>query len=133
VSSLASLALQSAVHVRLSSDDTLIAAVGGVFDAVPKQAQLPYLVLGPVTAVPWSAKSFSGQRHRLVVRMFSEAPGDAEIKALADRVHGLLDRAALSLEGHHLVDLGFDGLQTLRDPEGIRQAELRFSALTHPL
>lgn len=130
---LSSFALQAAIHARLSGDADLMEAVNGVFDHVPKSAALPYLLLGAVTAVPWSSKTFSGQRHRLTVSVFSEAKGDREIKMLADLVHGLLDRAAFPLEGHRLVALDFETLQTLRDPDGVRQAQLRFAALTHPL
>jgi len=133
VTGLASLALQTAIHMRLTGDAALMDVVSGVFDHVPESAELPYLLLGGVTASPWSSKTFSGQRHRLTVSAFSAAEGDREVKMLADLVHSLLDRAALSLDGHRLVVLGFEALQTLRDPDGARQAQLRFTALTHPL
>jgi len=106
--------------------------LSGVFDAVPFDTPLPYAVLDTAAANAWSTKSFTGQRHRLIVSIFSQAPGDTEIKTLADRVHGLLDRPALTLKGHNLVELSFDSLQTLREPGSVRQAQLRFVALTHP-
>lgn len=133
MSGLASLALQTAAHARLTGDAALMDMVNGVFDHVPKSAELPYLLLGAVTAQPWSSKTFSGQRHRLTLSVFSEAKGDREIKTLADLAHGLLDRASLPLDGHRLVALDFEALQTLRQPDGVRQAQLRFTALTHPL
>ena len=133
MSTLASLALQQAIFLRLSGDADLMAAVSGVFDHVPETAVLPYVRLGAVSASDWSSKSFSGQRHRISVQIFSEAPGEAEAKALAGTVHALLDRASLTLAGHQLVRLGFEGLQMLREPGDITQALLRFEALTHPL
>ncbi len=133
MSTLASLALQQAIFARLSGDADLMASVSGVFDHVPETAALPYVRLGAVSAIDWSSKSFSGQRHRISVQIFSEAPGETEAKTLADTVHALLDRASLTLAGHQLVRLGFESLQMLREPDGIRQAMLRFEALTHPL
>lgn len=133
MSSLASLALQRAVFGRLADDAALAAKISGVFDHVPKDARPPYVRLGPASAVDWSSKSFSGQRHRLTLQIFSAANADRELKEIADDVHGLLDRAPLVLEGHRLVKLGFDSLLVLRDPDGIRQAQMQFSALTHPI
>ncbi|MFQ5347368.1 MAG: DUF3168 domain-containing protein [Rhodothalassiaceae bacterium] len=133
MSTLASLALQQAIFARLSGDAGLMAAVSGIFDHVPANATLPYLRLAAAAASDWSTKSFSGQRHRIAVQIFSEARGDSEAKTLADLVHALLDGASLTLAGHQLVRLGFESLQMLREPDGIRQALLRFEALTHPL
>lgn len=133
MSSLASLALQRAVFERLAGDAALAAKISGVFDHVPKPARPPYVRLGPSSATDWSSKSFSGQRHRLPLQIFSALESMRELQDIADDVHGLLDRAALRPAGHHLVLLAFDSLVTLRDPDGIRQARMQFTALTHPL
>lgn len=133
MSGLASLALGRALFERLAGDPDLTARISGVFDHVPKAVLPPYVRLGPASASDWSSKSFSGQRHRLTLQIFSTANSDRELKEIADDLHRLLDRAALPVEGHRLVALAFESLLVLRDPDGVRQAQMQFTALTHPL
>lgn len=133
MSALAAAALQTALYERLTGDAELMASLTGVFDHVPAKTALPYAVIGPATAVDWSTKSFSGQRHSLTVSVYSDRPGALEAKTLADRVHALLVASPPLPAGHKLVAYDFDFFQSLRTPDGIRQAVLRYAALTHPL
>lgn len=133
MSGLASLALKRAVFAHLSADSMLMARISGIHDAPPNALSFPYLVMSGISAEDWSSKTFIGQRHRLILRLFSDSPGETELLDLADMLVARLQDAPLTLEGHGLLSLRFDSLITLRDQDDIRQAQLRFLALTQAL
>ena len=131
MASAADLALQQAVFGVLDGDGVLTGLTTGVFDHVPGDAALPYVVIGEATAVDWSSKSFDGQRHSLTLHVWSAALGGAEAKTILDRLYTLLHRAELTLAGHALVLLRFEFSQTLRDVDDrTYHGVIRFGALT---
>ncbi|GER08228.1 hypothetical protein GCM10007972_17530 [Iodidimonas muriae] len=127
------LSLQRAVIDHLTSDSALMAQISGVFDEPHHRTALPFVLVGPLQASDWSAQGLNGKRWRLTIRVFSDKPGDHHLLALADRVHDRLMSVPLAIEGGHVAAFSFESLQTLRDPDGVRQGQLRFSALIQTL
>lgn len=120
-------ALQQAVYAKLVADGI---AGGRVFDAVPKNAVFPYAVLGDGEEADSGAPAVT---HALTLHLWSRAGGSREIKQLAAAVRASLDGAALTLNGHALIDLCFIAADYHRQSDGETwRGSLRFRAVTEP-
>jgi hypothetical protein len=128
-------ALQQAVHGALEADAELAALLGGAknYDAVPRNAQAPYVHLGEVEARDWSTATEAGAEVLFSLVVFSEAAGRREALAIAARLRGLLHDAALTLDGHRLVQLRHTATETEREPKDGRRARLGFRAVVEPI
>ena len=131
--SAASWALQQAVFAALSADAGVIALLGSpprLFDETPRDAALPYAVLGEASESDWSTKTDSGSSLSFTVTVWSRAAGFGEAKRIAAAVRAALDGASPTLSGATLIDLRFEGASYGRESDGItRRAALRFRAL----
>ena len=129
-------ALRKAARARLAGDAALTALTGGVkvYDEAPAAATAPYIAFGEASARDWSGVSARGVEQVLTIEVWSEQPGAREALDIADRVLTLLDDAALSLEGHALVNLRFVSRDLARAAEGrFFRAGLRLRATTETL
>jgi hypothetical protein len=98
------------------------------------------LALRGCETVPWSSATFQGERHRLEFSLCSAAPGfSAEAAeaacALVDLLdHVRVDPALLALPGHALIDVTFEGIETLTSdsPDCVRACGcvVKFCVLT---
>ena len=124
-------ALQQAVYAALVADHTLSTLCNGrVFDAVPRGAAFPYVVIGE--AEEQDAGSPASE-HTLSLHLWSRGNGSREIKQLAGAVRTCLDGANLTLNGHVLVSLAFLSADYTRQSDGeTYRGVLRFRALTEP-
>ena len=124
----ADLELQKAIFARLSSDAALAALVATrIHDNPPGDAAHPYLVLGESEMRDWPA----GMEHRLTLHCFTRGGGRAEAKSILEAVRASLHDAALALETHTLVNLGFLDALTRREPDGLTwRGTIRFRAVT---
>ena len=124
-------ALQQAVFAALAADHTLTNLCNGrVFDAVPRGAAFPYVVIGE--AEEQDAGSATSE-HTLSLHLWSRGNGTREIKHLAGAVRFCLDGAPLVLDGHVLVGLAFLSADYTRQSDGeTYRGSLRFRALTEP-
>ena len=128
-------ALQQAVHGLLSADVELTALLGGarIHDEVPRGAAAPYVHLAEASLRDWSTATEEGAEALFAVIVFSEAAGRRESLAIAARLRALLDDAALTLDGHRLVNLRHTATETERDRKDGRRARLKFRAVVEPL
>ena len=124
-------ALQQAVFAALVADHTLTTLCNGrIFDAVPRGATFPYIVIGE--AEEQDAGSPASE-HTLSLHLWSRGNGTREIKQLASAVRSCLDGAPLTLDGHVLVGLAFLSADYARQSDGeTYRGSLRFRALTEP-
>lgn len=122
-------ALQSAVYTALSSDLTLMEAVGGsVYDSAP-EGRVPdlFVALGTEQARNRSDATVSGALHDLAVTVISDAPGFLSAKQAAARISDILNEADLALDRGRLVRIRFvRALARLRS--GRREIEIWFRA-----
>jgi len=132
----ASWALQQAVFAALSVSDAIQEIAGDpprVFDAVPRGAAFPYIVVGEGSESNWDTATEAGSEHALSIRIWSRAGGHKEIKLAAQAVRDCLDGESLALDGHTLVDLRFLSADFARETDGETfRAVLRFRAVTEP-
>jgi hypothetical protein len=130
----ASWALQQAVFATLVMNGDVHDSVGDrVYDAVPRGAAFPYLVVGEGAESDASAAGGTGREHTLEIHAWSRAGGCREIKLAAAAVCDALDGILLELDGHTLVDLAFVSADYARESDGeTYRATLRFRAVTEP-
>ena len=127
------LALRAAIHDGLVADPVLTRLLGGayVYDETPAGAVPPYVTFGEATANDWSSGDAHGHEHDLFLNVWSRQGGDAEALGLAGQIAGLLDGAALILEGHRLIRLRIAAQDVGRPTkDGLRRASVRVAALT---
>ena len=132
----ASWALQQAVFAALSVSDGIKEIVGDpprVFDAVPRGAAFPYVVVGEGSERNWDTATDAGGEHSLPIHIWSRTGGHKEIKLTAQAVRDCLDGESLALDGHTLVDLRFLSADFARETDGETfRALVRFRAVTEP-
>lgn len=125
-----SLALQKAIIAALRGATD---AAGNVFDTVPEGDAFPRVTVGDGQSIADLADCYDGTETNLQIDVWSRAVGWPEAKRIASAVRETLHDADLTLDGHHLELLQFEGAQFLRDPDGItRHVAMTFRALTQP-
>jgi len=134
--SAASWALQQAIFATLSNDGDVKDAVGDpprIFDAVPRGAAFPYIVIGDDKESDWSTATEPGSQHALTVHIWSRAAGRRETRLAAEAVIAALNGAALTIDGQNLIDLRWLESESARESDGETvHAQLRFRAVLEP-
>jgi hypothetical protein len=126
------LALQAAAYQALAADPDLAALVGDrIFDAPPRAPAFPYVSLAAASATDWSTGTEAGAEHRLTLDAWSRERGKAEAWAILERLQARLDGAALTLDGHALVNLRLLFAEVRADADRITwHGVARFRAVT---
>lgn len=127
--------LQRAVFSALSADGALTALLGGakVFDIPPDRPGFPYVCFGKLVTNDWSTSTERGAEHFLALHCWSRGKGRKEAIAIAQALAALLDGAALTLQGHHLVSLRVTGSDfTYDDRFTATRGVVRLRAVTEP-
>lgn len=88
---------QRAVYAQLSGDSELNAQVSGIFDQVPYDAALPYLVFTSIGARSEDGIITRYERVVLGIHSYSQAEGRKESDAIITRASELLHRQKLTL------------------------------------
>ena len=130
------IALRKAARARLAADTALTALLGGVkiYDEAPRAAAPPYITFGDAQARDLSSVSYRGAEQVLVLQVWSEQGGAREALDIADHAAALLDDAALTLDGHRLINLRLTALELTREAKGrFFRASLRLRAVTEVL
>ncbi len=125
----ASLALQKALHQRLSSTLNNIA----VYDGAPSDAVFPYVTIGEGRALIEGVDQINRHDHQCHVFVFSQHDGISETKEIVEEIHNVLAARSLSVEGHQLILLTITEMrwQSVSDGKTWR-GQLTFRALTEP-
>jgi len=130
------LALRAAVQAVLVNDATLNTLLGGpqIYDETPANVTAPYVTFGEAKANDWSAGYDRGHEQIFSMNIWSRQGGDSEALGIAAQVAGLLDGAALTLDGHRLVSIRVTAQDVGRPTkDGLRRARVTLMALTEPL
>ncbi|HJW39754.1 MAG TPA: DUF3168 domain-containing protein, partial [Rhizomicrobium sp.] len=79
----------------------------------------------------WSTATEPGSSHALTIHVWSRAAGRRETRLAGQAVIDALNGAALTLDGHTLIDLRWLESESIRESDGETvHAQLRFKALT---
>jgi hypothetical protein len=127
------LALQKALIAHLKADAALRALLGDparIWDAPPKDAAFPHLLIGRCESRPLGADG-GGVEHALTLTVVSRFRGTEEAKAVLAAVRVALNDAALEADGVRTVSLRVSFADVFPSADGARTfAVLRVRAVT---
>ena len=128
-------ALQTALVAALRSDAELTALVGpdAIFDAPPKGAAPPYLVIARHDLVPRDGDLAPGNDHRLILHLWHPDASRAAVLALAARVLAVALDESLAPAGLVVTNRSHDRTDTAIDLDsGAARAALTLRFFTEP-
>lgn len=131
-----SLALQQAIVAVLSSDDSLLAAIGGprIYDDTPQPPVFPYVTIGQTTVRAADGDLAPADEHIFTLHVWSRAKGRREALAIIGELCRILHDRPLTLLDHRLINLRHDFSEARRDRDGDTiHGIARFRALTEPV
>jgi hypothetical protein len=111
-----SLALQIAL-VKALKDGTV--AGGRIYDAIPKDAQFPYVTIGDDQVVGDDVECAEGSEVFVRIHGWSRTVGYTELKRIAAAIRAALRGATLTLSGFVVNEIEFVQTQYLQDPDGL--------------
>jgi len=114
------LALRRAILDVASTDAELRSLMGGslrLYDEPPRAAEPLYALFGDASATDWSTDLDRGHEQSLNIVVWSERGGARTALVAAERFAAILDEAALTLDGHRLVNLRVTALSSARDKD----------------
>jgi hypothetical protein len=127
-----SLQLQKAIVAWLKNDPV----VDGTpcYDAVPGNAQKPYISFGPFQALPEHGDCLDGGEIFITLDCWANGPDTVAVKQLGAAVARSLDRAPIVLDyPQRMVEMAIEQIQYMRDPDGITaHAVITVHAFTEP-
>ena len=127
------LALQKALIAHLKADAAVQALLGEparIWDAAPKDAAFPHLLIGRCESRPVGADG-GGVEQALTLTIVSRFRGTEEAKAVLAAVRVALTEAALAADGVRTVSLGVTFADVFPGADGARTfAVLRVRAVT---
>lgn len=129
-------ALQKALYATLTANAGVTSALGGarVYDDVPSRTEFPYITFGQSTARDWSTGTEPGREHTITLHVWSRARGRKEADDVMAAAEAALHDAALTLDGHRLINLRHEFSDARRDPDGETVHGIaRYRAVTEPL
>ena len=130
-------ALHQALLTKLRGNGDLTALLGNpprVYDEPPADLVYPYVSLGRSETRPWGGLDGEGLEHVLSLTVVSVFGGSEEAKAVMALVRLSLHGAALSLDGHRLINLRVTYADLFKAADWrSTYGVLRLRAVTEPL
>lgn len=108
-------ALQKAIYQRLSGQISV-----PVYDYVPQDSQYPYVTIG--REVGSDRSPIQGRRRHLRIlylSVWSDYPGQAEVKRINSEVDAALHEVSLTLEAGRAVSLRVTATESTPDADGV--------------
>lgn len=130
-------ALQQALLTQLKANADLAVLLGNpprVYNEPPADLVYPYVSLGRSETRPWGGLDGEGLEHVLSLTVVSVFGGSEEAKAVMALVRLSLHGAALSLDGHRLINLRVTYADLFKAADWrSTYGVLRLRAVTEPL
>lgn len=108
---------QSALYDRLKNDSSLAAVITDVYDNVPPNATMPYLLIGDDTSNDDSNKTQYGEELTITIHIWSEYEGTKESKQLMDLALQSVTSAPLVLDGFDCYFMRREMLEVLHEED----------------
>ena len=126
--------LQTALVAALKADAGLAALVGtAIFDAPPKGAVAPYVVIARHDLVPRDADAAPGSDHRLILHLWHPDASRQAVLAIAERVLAVVLDGQLATDGLMVTNRSHEQTDTAIDLDtGAARAALTLRFFTEP-
>ena len=122
--------LQQTIFIPLNGDATLGALITGVYNHVPADTPLPYIVLGKTTYQDYSTVTTNQFETHFTLHIFSREAGNKEGQEIMERVHTLLHDTNPAMTGYTLVNLRFVSSDIQLEDDGVTyHATMRLRAV----
>jgi hypothetical protein len=128
-------ALQAALVAALNGDAALTALIGAgaIFDAPPKAAARPYVVIARHDLVPRDGDAAPGNDHRLILRLWHPDASRKAVLAIAERVLAVALGGTLAPAGLVVTNASHERTDTAIDLDtGAARAALTLRFFTEP-
>lgn len=117
-------ALQDYLYNALTSDQILMGMVSGVFDYVPEQVALPFILIGEGTTNPGR---FKGTHEvKPLIRIFSEYDGFQEAAEIMARMNTHFEKKNLGVYGYKAVSFGPETSRTAVVEDSYREIQVQY-------
>lgn len=113
-------AVQQALYAKLSGDSVLMDLVTGVYDAVPQQATVPYIVIGDGSAEEMPQVQAMISECAMALHVWTGGGGRKTALSILNRLHALLHHGNLSFTGFTLLALRCTRAETQVDADNDR-------------
>ena len=124
--------LQLALVELVRNDPCIVQLLTGGFHdgTAPGDVPFPYGILGDWTETNRDGLNYIGRQETFLVHIFSKYRGIKEAGAIASRVTRLLNRPVISCESWNVVEVVFEGTETLVEQYEVRHFAMRFRVTT---
>ncbi len=123
-------AVQQALYTKLTGDSVLMDLVQGVYDAVPQNAVVPYIVIGDGQAEEMPQVQGAISECAMALHVWTGGGGRKTALAVLNRLHGLLHHGSLSFSGFTLLAMRGVRAETQVDADNDRIYGILELALT---
>jgi len=126
--------LQTALVATLKADAGLATLVGtAIFDAPPKGAVAPYVVIARHDLVPRDADAAPGSDHRLILHLWHPDASRQAVLAIVERVLAVVLDGQLAIDGLVVTNRSHERTDTAIDLDtGVARAALTLRFFTEP-
>lgn len=125
--------LQQALFLRLKSDKSLSALLGGagLLESPTANAAFPYVTCGQTSAFDWDTGAENNDDQLITLHVWSKAQGEAETLAIMAAIKARLADAVLVIGPHGQTRLSLEFTEARHDEDLlVHHGMLRFRALT---
>jgi len=108
-------AIQPAIYSKLSGDGVLMGMVSGIYDAIPQNAAMPYVIIGDGITQELAQVVSLVSECVFDIHVWSKGGGRKTVLNILNRIYGLLHRGTLSPSGFTLLGMSCTDAQTTVD------------------
>ncbi|MFN7115017.1 MAG: DUF3168 domain-containing protein [Alphaproteobacteria bacterium] len=130
--------LQAALHTHLAQNTALCALLaagaGSLYDAVPRDAAFPYIVIGAMQARPEDTQTHKAYDVSLRLHCYSRGEGQREVKRILSALSDAMQNGAINIAGHLLVLCRETGSAAVIETDGeTRHATADYRLIVEPM
>ena len=118
MSSLALMEVQRALYTKLIGDGVLMGMVTGIYDLVPQETAVPYIVIGDGNQNLYGSDAVNVTECKLDLHIWTDVRGRKTALAIMNRLYALIHLGTLTLTGFQLVTLRAEQASTALVEQG---------------
>lgn len=115
--------IQKTIYETLSTDETLLSMVTGIFDsgAIPEYTQFPYITIGNAPLEQRSNHTWRGWRSDLQIDVWYQESGRGrkKVQEIQAQIDALLDNKDICIDGWNIVNLRTQMVDVIIDSDNV--------------